>query len=128
MRLEVAPLGRKPSFARGALVGPAQCGKPVGRRKPGKDRARLVAAEAAKPVELELERSSSDLAQGEGEVMRDRAVDIADEAERQVIILGIDPPCAGEPRAEHRQSRGNALRNLDGGEESGHGERLTSIL
>src|SRR4029453_7852203 len=125
MRLEVAPLGPKPSFARGALVGPAQCGKPVGRRKLGKDRARLVAAEAAKPVELELERSSSDLAQGEGEVMRGRAVDIADEAERQMVILRIDPARTGEPRAQHRQPRGDALRNLDGREESGHVGRLT---
>jgi len=127
MRLEVSPLGRKPSLAGGPLIRSAQGGKPFGRRESGKNRARFVAAEAAKPVQLELEGSGGDLAQGEREVMRGRAVDIADEAEREVIVLGINPARAGEPRAEQRQPRGDALRNLDGGEESGHGRRLNSI-
>src|SRR5262249_28731092 len=67
------------------------------------------------------------LAQGEGEVVRRSAVDIADEAEREMIVLRIDPACAGEAGTKQRQACGDALRNLDGGEESRHGGRLASI-
>src|SRR5262245_45561035 len=127
MRLEIATLRREACFARCPLVGPAQDGEPFRWRETGKDRARLVATETAEAVELELERSGVDLAQGECEIVCGGAVDIADEAKREVIILGIDPARATESCAQHRQPRGDALRDLDGGEESGHGGRLTSI-
>ena len=55
MRLEVATLGRQPGLARGALVCPANMAETLLVDDEGEDRARLMTAEASKPVQPESE-------------------------------------------------------------------------
>ena len=114
MRLEVAALGRQPGLARRALVGAAQRLQPLRRLNVGKDRARLAAAETAQAVQPEIEWRRHDLAESRSEVARRMSVHIADEPQRQVIVLRIDPARPRQPGAQQRQTVGDAWWNLDG--------------
>ena len=120
MRLEIAALRRQAGLPCRALIGAAQSVEPFGRRDAGKDRPRLAAAKTAKPVQPKLERVCHDLAQCGGEIPRGVPVDIADEAERQMIVLGIDPTRAGKPRAQQRQPLGDAAWDFDRGKKPWH--------
>src|SRR5262245_65865876 len=120
MRLVVAALRRQPRLARRALIGSSQSFEPLRRPDAGEDGPRLAAAETAETGHLELERRRHDLAERRLEVPRRGPVHIADEAQGEVIVLGIDPARAGEPGTKHGQALGDAFRNLDGGKESGH--------
>ena len=53
--------------------------------------------------------------------MRDVVVDVADEAQGDVIILRIDPARARQAAAQHRQRLRDLGRNLDAGEKTRHG-------
>jgi hypothetical protein len=48
--------------------------------------------------------------------VRQRVVDVADEAQRQVVVLGIDPARAGQAAAHHRQRLGDLLRDFKSSE------------
>ena len=115
MRLEIAPLRRQSCIARRAFVGPPQRLESLRRLDIGKDRARLAAAETAEAVQPELERRRDDLAESGGKVPRRVPINIADEAQRQVIILRIDPARTRYPGAEQGETLGDAGRDLDGG-------------
>ena len=56
--------------------------------------------------------------------MRDDVVDVADEAQRDVIVLGIDPARARQTAAQHGERLAHVGGNFETGEEAGHGERL----
>ena len=53
--------------------------------------------------------------------MRDRVVDVADEAQRHVIVLGIDPARAGQAAAQHRERLRDVGGDFETGEQAGHG-------
>ena len=55
-----------------------------------------------------------------GGVLGDHHVDVADEAERQVVVLRVDPAGAGKPAAQKRQALGEFVRDLDPGEQARH--------
>ena len=52
--------------------------------------------------------------------MGQRVIDVADEAQRQMIILGIDPARARQPAAHHGKRLGDMRRNLKSSEQAGH--------
>src|SRR4051794_23471483 len=54
--------------------------------------------------------------------MRDRVVDVADEAQRQMVVLRINPARARQPAAQARQRLSDIGRNFDAGEEPRHGD------
>src|SRR5262245_20064398 len=120
MRLVVAALRRQPRLARRALIGSSQSVEPLRRPDAGKNGPRLAAAETAETGHFELERRRHDLAERRLEVPRRGPVHIADEAQGAVIVLRVDSARAGETGAKNGQALGQALRNLDGGKESGH--------
>jgi hypothetical protein len=55
-----------------------------------------------------------------GDLMRQRIVDVADEAQRQVIILGVDPARPGQAAAHHGERLGNGRWNFQTGKQTGH--------
>ena len=61
----------------------------------------------------------------ERDFVGDRVVDVADEAQRQVIIFRIDPARARQPAAQHRQRLADIGGDFETGEEARHGETLT---
>ena len=66
-------------------------------RLDGRDhRARFLAAKALQALHLDLERLAVDPKQHRGDFIRRHAVDIADEAQGDVIIFGIDRAGAGK--------------------------------
>ncbi len=70
-------------------------------------RARLPAAERGQTVETKLERAAMHAAEHAGNLVRQRVVDIADEAQREVIIFGIDPAGARQTAAHHGERLGD---------------------
>ena len=60
------------------------------------------------------------LAENRGDVVRHAVVDVADEAQGEMIILGVDPACARQPAAKLRQGEGDLGRDLDAGEQAWH--------
>ena len=54
-------------------------------------------------------------------VVGDGAIDIADEAQRHVIVLCIDPARAGKATAHHAQLTRERLREFETREETRHG-------
>ena len=54
--------------------------------------------------------------------MGDFVVDVADEAQCQVIVLRIDPARTRQSAAQRRQRLPDIGRNFDTGEETRHGE------
>ena len=53
--------------------------------------------------------------------MRDDVIDIADEAQRQVIILRINPARARQSAAQHAKRLPDIGRDFDSGEKARHG-------
>ena len=80
------------------------------RRRPaltsGDHRARLAAAERGEPVEPQFEAAALHSAEQPGDLVRECVVDVADEAQRDVIVFGIDPARARQAAAQDRQRLG----------------------
>src|SRR5690242_12626110 len=87
---------------------------------------RLARAERADAVETQRELAAADAAKLAGDFVGVVQVDVADEAERQVIVLGVDPARARQAAAEERQAVADIARNFDAGEETRHGVFLLS--
>ena len=92
------------------LQQPLLLGLQFKQRRDGRGRrnqsARLAAAEGREPVEPQLERPAMDASKQAGNVARQRIIDVADEAQRQVIIFGIDPARPRQTAAHHRKRIG----------------------
>ena len=90
-------------------------------RRDGRDHgARLFAAERQQPVETKLERAAMHAPQHAGDLIRQRVVDIADEAQREMIIFGIDPAGPRQTAPHHGQRAADRRWNLNTGEQTGH--------
>src|SRR4029077_4728135 len=53
-------------------------------------------------------------------------VDVADKAQRQMIVLRIDPAGAGQSAAHHGERLTNRRRDFNSGEQAGHDNLRTS--
>jgi len=73
----------------------------VGRgRDAGPYRMRLLLSESADTRQRQRKRGAVDTVQRIGDLVGDMAFDIADEAQRQMVILDIDPAGAGQAAPE----------------------------
>ena len=57
-----------------------------------------------------------------GDLVGDMAFDVADEAQREVVVLDVDPAGAGQAAAQQGQRKGGVTRNFEGGEKTRHDE------
>jgi hypothetical protein len=77
----------------------------------------LARAERSDLGEPQPERAAADARQGRGDLFGDMHVDVADETERQMVVVRIDPAGAGKAAAEIGQALADLDWNLDPGEE-----------
>ena len=124
VRRVFAALGLEPEPLQEPLVLGLQLHQRRDRRGGGDQRARLAAAERRQPVEPQLERHAPAAAEHAGDFMRQRVIDVADETQRQVIILGIDPARARQAAAHHGKRLGDMRRNFESSEQAGHDDLL----
>ena len=89
-------------------------------RNRGDHRARLAAAERRQTLQVQIESAALDAAEHEGDFLGDQVVDVADEAQRQMIILRIDPARARQSAAQHAERLSDIGGNFDTGEETRH--------
>ena len=80
----------------------------------------LRAAERGQAIEPQLEILAPDLAEHPGDFLRDFVIDIADEAQRQMVVFGIDPARARQPAAQQRQRFAQRGRYFQTCEQSRH--------
>src|SRR2546430_16336261 len=90
------------------------------RRERGHDRARPAPAEGFEIVHPQFERLPAHPAQHGRDLVRDNVIDVADKAQRRVIVLGVDPARTREPATEQGQRLANIERNFETGEEARH--------
>ena len=74
------------------------------------------------PFQMQLERAALDAAEHRGDLLGDHVVDVADEAQRQVIIFRIDPARARQSAAQHAERLPDVGGDFDTGEETRHGD------
>ncbi len=72
------------------------------------------------PVDAQFERRALNAAEQAGNVARQAVVDIADEAQRDVIIFRVDPARARQTATHHRQRLGDARGYFQTGKQTGH--------
>ncbi len=70
---------------------------------------------------MKIERAALDAAEHQGDFLCDHVVDVADEAQRQMIIFRIDPARARQSAAQHAERLANVGGDFDTGEEARHG-------
>src|SRR5690606_29306948 len=63
----------------------------------------FLAAEGADARKRQWERGPPHPVKGVGDFVSDMAFDVADETERDVVVLHVDPSCAGEAAAQQRK-------------------------
>jgi hypothetical protein len=73
------------------------------RRHRSNDRARLAAAKRRQPVDLDFEGAPPHLPEQQSDLARDRVVDITDEAQSDVVVVGINPARPGDASAQRRE-------------------------
>src|SRR5688572_26688209 len=103
MRREVARLGRQAGQARGSLMRflqPLQRRVELDAREQG---PRLVAAEAAQPVDADIEAVELDVVERRSEGIRLYGINIARETQGNVIVFRIDPASASKFSSQQRQ-------------------------
>src|SRR4051812_10909475 len=127
MRREFASLRLEPD----APHQPLMFGLQFHKRRRGSDQrdngARPVSAESRQGIELDLESLAPDLAEDEGRLARDGFIHVADEAQRHMIIFGIDPACPRQAPTRAGNHASYVGGDFQGGEKTRHG-KLTNHL
>jgi hypothetical protein len=57
-----------------------------------------------------------------GDLVGDMALDIANEAQRHMVVLDVDPAGPGQAAPEQGQRKGGITRYFEGGEKTRHGK------
>lgn len=81
---------------------------------------RDAGAEEIKPSDSQTEGRTMHQGKHFGDFVGGSAIDIANEAKCDVIILGIDPACSGKATAQYRQRITRGGRDLYAGENARH--------
>src|SRR5215510_12986668 len=121
MGRELAPLGLEPNPLHQPLVLSLQLHQPWSLRQRRDHRARTTPAERGQSIEPQFEWRATDLAKQRCNLVRQRIVNVSDEAQGYVIILGIDPARSRQSAAQHRKRLGDIWGKLKSGENSRHG-------
>src|SRR6478735_7520849 len=117
---EFAPFGIEPHALHHPLKFGLQLDQRPARLDGGDHCPRLAAAEALQALQLDLERLAVDPKQHRGDFVRRHAVDIADEAQGDVIIFGIDPARARKAATQIGKGLANLGRNFQSGKQTRH--------
>ena len=91
------------------------------RLDPRDDRARPGAAEQIEPLEADERRGPTNLGEGLDHVPRHARIDVADEAQGDVVVRGLHPARAHNAAAREGDLRRDALRNFQSREKTRHG-------
>src|ERR1700683_1331518 len=86
----------------------------------GHDRARLVAAKPAQSFEANGRRRPADVAEGLVDVPSGARVDVSNESQRHVIVLGLEPARADDSAAQERELTNDGVRQFEAGEQARH--------
>src|SRR4029079_9062962 len=86
----------------------------------GPDGMRIIAAESPEARQPQFESIRFDPRKIGCELARCDIADVAREPQRDVVALRLHPSCAGQRHAQAVKFVANFVRNLDGGEQSGH--------
>ena len=90
----------------------------------GDDRPRPSAAEGVQRLKRYGERRAADLAKRRKNITCGRVVDIADKAQRQMIVFDIDPARARDATAHVGEIESNIGGDFEAREQTGHGSLL----
>jgi len=88
----------------------------------GPHRVRLLLAESADTRQRQREGRAVDAVERVGDLVGDVTRDIADEAQRQMVVLDVDPAGARQAAPQQGQRQGGVTRNFEGGEKTRHEE------
>jgi len=83
-------------------------------------RARLAAAEAGQALHLHFERLPVDPEQHRGDLVGGDPIDVADEAQGDVIIFGVDPAGAGKAASQAGKRVADLGRDFQSGKQTRH--------
>jgi len=83
---------------------------------------RLLLAERTDPRQRHGEGGPPHPVERVGDVVGDMALDVADEAQRQMIVLDVHPARAGQAAPEQGKGERGVARNFEGGEKTRHDE------
>src|SRR5215813_1139759 len=92
----------------------------------GHDRTRPAPAEGFEILHPQFECLPPHPIQHGRDLVRDNVIDVADKAQRHVIILGVDPARARKPATQQGQRLANIGGNFETGEEARHGNNGSS--
>src|SRR2546430_9173020 len=120
MRGVLASLGLEPAPLHQPFVLGLELHQSLRSRERGHNRARPAPAEGFEIVHPQFERLPAHPAQHGRDLVRDNVIDVADKAQRHVIVLGVDPARTREPATEQGQRLANIERNFETGEEARH--------
>ncbi|GCC47412.1 hypothetical protein chiPu_0031795, partial [Chiloscyllium punctatum] len=81
---------------------------------------RLASAEARQALQFDLERFAVHPKQHRRDLVGPETIDIADEAQGDVIIFGIDPACAGKATTQAGEGLADIGRNFQTSEQTRH--------
>ncbi len=121
MRHEAARLRRDADAAQQPLLFGLQFQQGRGRLRLGHDGAGLVAAEMIEPLQRHREGLAADARQHLVDGIGGLAVDVADEPQREVVVGDVDPARPREAAPHEREFLGEAGRDLEAREQTGHG-------
>ena len=88
----------------------------------GIDRMRLPRPEGADARQRQREGRPADAVERVGDLVGDMAFDIADEAQRHVVVFDVDPAGSGQAAAQQGKRKRGVTRNFEGGEKTRHGQ------
>src|ERR1700730_10796059 len=92
---------------------------------PGDEGPGLGAAEGTQLLDRHGERRPPALFGGRMDLPRGRIVDVADEAQGQMVMFGFDPERAGNAAAQHGKIHREIGRDFEAREQTGHGSLLS---
>ena len=76
----------------------------------------------------QLERAAAHTAEQRGDLACHAVIDVADEAQRDVVVFRIDPARAGQAAAQHREGLRDLGRKFEAGEKTRHGLTLLRVI
>jgi hypothetical protein len=120
MRRELARFGGEADAAQGALVLGLQFDQRRGGLRVDDDGARPAAAKGADAVQRHPEARPGDGVERVGDIAGRRAVDIADEAQRQMIEIRLQPARARQAAAQRGKFGGERRGDFEACEQTRH--------
>ena len=121
MRRVMTRLERRAEPAQQALLRRLELEQRGRGNDPCMERFRPRPAKGVEALDLNPEGAPAQTRERLGDVSGRGIIDVADEAEGDVIGLRFDPARAGQAAAHQRKPVADLARHLDGGEQTGHG-------